>query len=168
MLPTSRLLPGVPVRWKSPYSVKQKRAYHRFLSGLERSNFCGERVRFLTLTTSKDGSYADLNRHFLALVKRLRRKFGSFEYCKIKTNEGNGVLHVVFWDAFDGWRYGCIHAYLSVLWMELHESPNVWCRALFGGFKRMANYVVCHYVAGQSLIKRLSWSWGWCKRGFVS
>lgn len=70
-----------------------------------------------------------------------------FQYMKVETSEGNGVIHALFHSAFskdsgltvwvkdaktDEYQltdkyYDAIHAYFSCLWKELHQSPIVWC-----------------------------------------
>lgn len=146
-------------KFKSTWSKKQKRCYHRILSGLKRADFKGDHVRFITLTSSDVSSYALLNRHFETLKKRIRRKFGRFEYVKVRTNEGYGVLHILYRGSFISQKW------LSYAWADIHFASIVWISKVRGSVKRIARYVVGQYVAGQSFL-RMSCSWGWVCRGF--
>jgi hypothetical protein len=82
-------------RWS--YTKKQRRAFHRCISGLLRAKGRLERIRFMTLTSSPQSDKEKLNYHFNLLVKRIEYTFGfKMEYWKVKTKEGYGVLHVLF------------------------------------------------------------------------
>jgi len=119
-----------------------------------------------------------LNRHFESLVKRIRRgyflseeerkrrkKIGQkirFEYCKVKTNEGKGVLHIVFRGEF------ILQTWLSKTWEELHGAKIVDIRQLQGDTRRIAAYLATQYLSLQNVsYTRMSYSFGWVCRGFV-
>jgi len=144
---------------RSPWSAKQKRAYQRLLSGLTRAKALGKKVRFMTLTSSPSSSWMELNNHFQVLRKRIERAFGKMDYMKFKTNEGYGVLHVIFVDAFIPQRW------LSRNWEEIHGAKIVDVREVRGE-KRLARYLISNYLVSQTFV-RMSWSWGWVFRGFV-
>jgi len=115
----------------------------------------------MTLTSSESGQFSALNRHFGVLVKRIRRHTRCrFEYFKIKTNEGFGVLHIVFQGSF------ILQRWLSDAWRSIHGAPIVDIRALYGSDRRLARYLVGGYLLKQSF-ERMSWSWRWVFRGFV-
>lgn len=83
------------------YTKKQKRSFQRLMSGLALGKNRNERLRFMTLTTSDEakslGFNKLLNNHFRTLKMRILRKYHfKMKYWKIRTNEGNGVLHIVF------------------------------------------------------------------------
>jgi hypothetical protein len=84
----------------------------------------------------------------------------------IKTEEGNGVIHMLFHSEWcESFRLDALHAWFSVNWAEIHEAPVVWiCRTY--GEKRLAGYLT-QYLASQEGDTRMSWSWGWVHRGFV-
>ena len=115
------------------------------------------------LTTGPDGSFEALVGHF----KRLRRAFENkfpryrFDYFNVKTYEGNGVLHMVW--AIKSERAAWIaQSWLSDEWKKIHGSPVVWVRRMTmegHHFKRVGRYLVQQYLAGQSAIARISWSW---------
>jgi hypothetical protein len=146
----------------SSWTKKQRRAYHRLLSGIKLAESRGVQLRFLTLTSSPSSDWTSLNQHFQALVKRIQRRFGfKLQYWKIKTNEGNGVLHIVFKGRFLPQKW------LSATWLALHGAKVVDIRQFRFGSRRLARYLVSNYLAKQSF-ERMSWSWGWVYRGFVS
>lgn len=143
------------------WSSKQKRGYHRILSGLKKQAILGRQIRFMTLTTANYRDFPMMNRHFQTLRYRIDRKFGKMQYFKTKTNEGNGVLHIVYAGNY------VPQSWLSRNWAELHGGSRIVdIRALKGSTKRIARYLVSQYVAGQSFIRN-SWSWGWVCKGFV-
>ena len=87
-----------------------------------------------------------------------------FEYCKIETSEGNGVLHVVYFGDYIPQRW------LSAAWGLIHRSRIVDVRAIARadrGALRLARYVVAQYCSGQSQFIRHDSSAGWVFRGFV-
>jgi len=141
-------------------SAKRKRAFHRLVSGFTRARSRGDRLRFLTLTTAVGGSELRLRRHFQLLRRRIERKFHfKAEYWGLRTNEGNGVLHLIFKGGFiPQW-------WLSEAWFSIHGASIVDIRVLRGSSRRLANYLVANYLCKQSF-ERMSWSWGWVFRGF--
>lgn len=74
-----------------------------------------EHIRFLTLT----GVGKHYRRWFNALRRWIRRNYGRFEYFCVRTDEGKGVLHIVF--------VGCYIPYeiLSEYWEKLTKHWNV-------------------------------------------
>jgi hypothetical protein len=141
------------------WSPKQRRAYHRIMSGYKMSQFCNDRLRFMTLTTSKEGRDNDLKRDFNALTKRVRRRYRRFEYVRVRTGEGNGVLHVLYRGSY------IPRAWLKEQWEDIHQSWNVDIRDT----KRYhCSYVVNQYLCGQSSFVRYSMTQKWVFRGFVA
>jgi hypothetical protein len=130
-------------------------------SGIKRALACGERLRFMTLTSAPWSSILELARHFNILTKRIRRKFGKFDYWRILTNEGFGVLHVVYRGSY------IPQAWLSMAWAEIHGAPIVDIREIKDTPKRVARYVVGHYLSHQTF-ERMSYSWRWVFKGFVT
>ena len=144
---------------RSTWSKKQKRAFHRLLSGLKRARALGKTVRFMTLTSSPTSKWRKINPHFQVLRKRIDRNFGKIDYIKFRTNEGHGVLHIVFVGPYipQGW--------LSRNWNEIHGAKIVDIRKV-NGEKRIARYLISNYLVTQTFV-RMSWSFGWVFRGFV-
>lgn len=122
----------------------------------------------MTLTTSDEArAYGlDINDSFQVLRKRLLRKYPvtGFHYWKLRTSEGNGVLHVIYSGPYIS------QVWLSDTWQQIHISHRVWLQELRGRGKRMTNYLMGHYLPAHDSYKtytRMSWSWGWVFRGFV-
>jgi hypothetical protein len=117
----------------------------------------------MTLTTAVGGDLRRLSRDFQVLRKRIEHRFRKrLEYWKINTNEGNGVMHIVFKGLF------IPQAWLSDAWRSIHGAKIVDIRALKNSSsKKLANYLVGNYLCKQSF-ERMSWSWNWVYRGFCS
>jgi hypothetical protein len=165
-------------RHSQGWSIKQRRYFQRFLSGIKAAEFRGEIVRFLTLTSCSSSNFAELNRHCENLVKRIRRgyflseeerqrrkrigKIVRFEYCKVATNEGYGVLHIIYVGEYIPQRW------LSKTWKELHGAEIVYIESLYRGSKGIARYLATQYLSLQNATyTRVSYSSGWVCRGFV-
>jgi hypothetical protein len=79
------------------YTKKQRRAFQRLMSDLTVGKSRRERLRFMALTSSPESKGRDLHADFRALKMQIYRKFHfKMKYWKIRTNEGNEVLHIVF------------------------------------------------------------------------
>ena len=152
-------VPCKPRNW----TTKQRRTYQRLLSGITRANNERRKLRVITLTSSleKRACQSEMGKAWQVLRKRIDRRFGmSLEYFRLRTSEGNGVLHIVFKGGF------IPHSWLKNAWNEIWKSPIVFIQAVRGE-KRLARYIVTHYMAGHRGFMRQSWSWGWVYRGFV-
>jgi hypothetical protein len=167
-------------RWT--YTKKQRRAFHRCISGLFRAKGRLERIRFMTLTSSPQSNRSKLNYHFNLLVKQIEYTFGfKMQYWKVRTNEGYGVLHVLF-RVIDNTlprkrkksvlvskrRRGFIpHSWLSKTWEEIHGAKVVEIHELKGKKteREITSYVVGNYVSKQP-IERMSYSHKWVCIGF--
>ena len=103
----------------SKWSKKQKRGFQRILSGFTRAKALGKNVRFFTLTSSPTSKWRQINPHFQVLRKRIERNYGKIEYIKFRTNEGYGVLHVLYTCPFIPQRW------LSRNWDEIHGAKIV-------------------------------------------
>jgi len=88
----------------------------------------------------------------------------TFNYHKVETNEGNGVLHIVYRGDY------CPYTWLSDNWMDIHNSWDVNIRLIRNNsndVRKASSYIVTQYVAGQkSSYVRSSHSWEWVFRGF--
>lgn len=116
-----------------------------------------------------DSAMRRLSKDWDLLIKRLRRELNltrrEFQYFKVTTREGGGVIHaVVRCDLFRAWTYSGVRLYIRQIWTELHDSPNIWFRKCFNS-KRLARYVVSQYVAGNDF-EHTGHSQNWCFRGF--
>lgn len=134
---------------------------NRIYSGLRKNQLMGKHQLFVHLTTW-DYPNRDLNDSFEVLKKRLIRKYGQFTYCKIKTNEGNGVLHI----AIAGLPY-ISQRWLSNQWKEIHGAPVVWISEINNAWST-ASYMVTHYMESQKCTyTRYSSSSDWLQRGYA-
>ena len=138
-----------------------------------------------------DYENGSLNNHFQVLRKRIKRyspyrlykegyisknkmakvykkeeyfKTFDFEYFKVETNEGNGVLHILYRGSY------LPYDFLVDNWQEIHNSWDVNIMKInLNDSKNAAGYVVSQYVGGQgSSYVRSSQSWKWVFRGFKS
>jgi hypothetical protein len=135
------------------------------MSGLTVGKSRSERLRFMTLTTSSEAKGRNLNADFRALKMRIFRKFHfKMKYWKIRTNEGNGVLHIVFRGKYIPQKW------LSEQWADIHRSPVVDIRSLYEtrkGLTGIVFYLVGNYLTKQSF-ERMSWGYSWVFPAFVS
>ena len=143
----------------SIWSPKQRRAYHRIMSGYKMSQFCNDKLRFMTLTTSNQGRDNNLRKDFIVLVKRIRRRYRRFEYVRVRTSEGNGVLHVLYRGSY------IPRAWLKSQWEDIHQSWNVDIRDTR---RYHCSYVINQYLCGQSSFVRYSMTQNWVFKGFVA
>ena len=150
----------------SRWTPKVRRWYQRLLSGATHHTSNGRVLRVITLTTAPSARDLELNSSFQVLKKRILRKWPCrFDYWKLRTSEGNGVLHII---------YSGIYipvAWLKRNWREVHGgSYIVYIQKLRGKRKRMVNYLMGHYLPShgeRGIYSRMSWSWGWVFRGFA-
>lgn len=91
----------------------------------------------------------------------LFKKF-SFEYFKVETNEGHGVLHIVYRGSY------LPHSWISSVWFEIHNSPIVNIKLLnYRDMIKTSCYIVSQYISSQKAsYVRSSQSWNWVFRGF--
>ena len=139
-------------------SRRIRRFYQRYFTGVG----VGGSLRFLTLTSS-DQAVAldyDIHRHFRALVMRLRRRWGRFEYMGVVEHKGGRKhLHLVFRGEY------MAQAQISAIWRKLHASPIVDIRAMYkvrGGARELAKYLA------EQALNRYWASYNWVFRGWVS
>jgi hypothetical protein len=152
---------------RSGWGPKARRWYQRVLSGVTHHQANRRRLRVMTLTTSPEGrARCELGASWGTLLKRIRRRWvlEGFEYWKLRTSEGHGVLHIIFSGPY------IPHAWLTRTWKEIHFSPVVYLQELRYRRKRLISYLMTHYLPAHdepSLYTRMSWSWGWVFRGFA-
>jgi hypothetical protein len=93
----------------------------------------------------------------------LFKKF-SFEYFKVLTNEGNGVLHILYRGSYLPYNF------IVDNWQDIHNSWDLNIKLIdLTDPKDSAGYVVSQYVSHQrSSYVRSSQSWNWVFRGFKS
>jgi hypothetical protein len=140
---------------------KRSRLYQRLISGIQFARYRNEKIRFMTLTSSPDSDPSQINRHFENLVKRIRRKFGrnSFEYCKIRTPEGQGgVIHCLFRGVY------IPQSWLSDNWNIIHKASIVDIREMYGE-RGIASYLMGYL--GHHSEYHMGFSRRWVFPGFV-
>jgi hypothetical protein len=91
---------------------------------------------------------------------KLGKKF-KYEYFRIRTNEGNGVAHIVYKGEF------LPYVWLVDNWLDLHNSWNIDIRLIKKDFKKQSRYIVSQYLSNQETSYiRSSQSWGWIIRAY--
>jgi hypothetical protein len=110
----------------------------------------------------KMGYLAPGQLHVFYPGKKLSDKL-RFEYLRVETFEGNGVLHVPYFGDYIPQKW------LSDTWKEIHGAWNVSVSARkMGDARRLAGYLLRQEVCGQDgYVGNTSWSWSWVFRGFV-
>lgn len=156
----------------SNYISRRKfcRLFHRMNTGLQLARNLRAYMRFMTLTSATTQKHK-LMRSFEILKKRIHRatyqkdhfhgfKFNRY-YC-LKTLEGNGVLHVIFWGRFIPQRW------LSKTWKQIHGAYRADIRACHTknrNVKGLVGYLLTQYLSDQP-IERMSYGWKWAWLGF--
>ena len=140
------------------FDRKVKRAFQRLCTGLSIGCNQGAYYRFMTLTTAK-GVDRDINKDFDVLKMRILRAkpgrdcFFGFKfnrYFKLKTAEGNGVLHIIYWGRF------IPQEWLSRAWSEIHQSSIVDIRSAYckrgQNVKGFVGYLLTNYLTKQPIL----------------
>ena len=146
------------VRWKNlDKNRRVRRFYQRYFTGVG----VGGRLRFLTLTSSDEAVVKgyDIHKHFRALVMRLRRRWGRFEYMGVVEIKGDRHhLHLVFRGEY------MAQVQLSAMWASIHKSPVVDIKAVYrarGGAQYLAKYLA------KEAVNRYWASYNWVFAGWV-
>lgn len=120
----------------------------------------GERCTFLTLTSpSAEMQNYPLETSLKVLIARIRKKFGNIEYYAVRTNEGNGVYHLLFFGPYipqkwisENWEQ------LRGAWsVDIREVGDIMCR------RRVSKYIIRQYLADQVALVRATMSRGWLR-----
>lgn len=167
--------------------AKRGRYYHCLASGMRWHK--NDEQYFLTLTSSPDSQslYKSFN-HFVKLVRMATPnslvkgdymsrndalkwfqkgdldKCLRFEYCKLQTSEGCGVLHIVF----AGSRIPI--KFIRAIWSHIHDAKQIVIKHIqkedADGNKRLKNYLMKQYLYGQDGFIRYSCSDDWIYPGY--
>lgn len=136
---------------------KQRRCFHRVISGLER----GGCIRMITLTSSTDAP-EDIQRSWRKFYMRAKRRGWIDGYVKIpeRTKDGKRHLHILYRGTY------IPHDVLSKMWEDIHKSRIVDIRQvkLKKGKYKIASYVAKYMT--KETAGRYSWSQGWVWKGF--
>ena len=83
-----------------------------------------------------------------------------FEYCAIRTNEGNGVVHMIALSP------KIEEQWLKKTWNKIHNgSYMVSIDELWGSTKKVVRYLMRHYIVSHNFI-RMSYSKHWVFKYF--
>ena len=136
----------------------QRRVYKRCRQGM--ASHDGERCSFLTLTSpNKESQNNPLEKSLNLLIKRIRHRFGNIEYYAVRTNEGNGVYHLLFFGPYIPQKW------ISEQWTQLRgawsvdirEVGDIMCK------RRVSKYIIRQYLADQVALVRATMSRGWLR-----
>lgn len=149
---------------------RQARAFHRMLTGLQIAQNNRAFMRFMTLTSIKYPK-RELKDGFDVLRLRIQRArierdgFHGFKFNRyfcIRTSEGNGVLHIVFWGRFIPQKW------LSSQWKDINGAHRADIRKVWDEKRRvggLVGYLITNYLTEQP-IERMSYGWRWAWLGF--
>ena len=139
----------------------------KIYSGIRKNQLLGNRMVFVTLTSSNEARYSCLNDDFQILKKRIVRKYlkddpTSLQYCKIETDEGNGVLHMVL-----KFKPYLPHQWLRSQWYDIHKgSDQIYIEEVDDAYG-VSQYIVSHYLGSQKCsYSRYSASRDWIASGY--
>jgi len=114
------------------------------------------------LSTAPGGSSDNLRKDFKRLRRKVEQKFQvKLDVFSVSTHEGFGVLHMI-WAIKSERAVWIPQAWLSETWEKLHGARIVWISRIKKNersIKRVSRYMACQYLADQSLLERMSWSW---------
>jgi hypothetical protein len=118
------------------------------------------------LTSSDTSNSVLLVEHFSHLRKKILRELGyQIDFFKVRTSEGNGVLHLI-WAIKDDKAVYISQEWLSNVWLSIHGAPVVWVKrmkATKSSVMNVGRYLTAQYFAGQNAIEQTSYSWKRCR-----
>jgi len=158
--------------FKTNEERRRARFWHRLFTGAE----AGDRLRFLTLNSSDESIVLriDILKSFSKLVKRIRRKYGEFEYFGVvacdETEPLREHIHVI------GKGKYMRQIELEDMWIGVHRSIKPYIEAVddvdaaaryIGKYLHMQSYHVHKYImsAGWVFPGWVSWS-RWFKSNY--
>ena len=148
--------------FKTNEERRRARFWHRLFTGAE----AADRLRFLTLNSSDESIVLgiDIRKSFSKLVKRIRRKYGEFEYFGVVACDKDEPLrehiHVICKGKF------MPQLELEDMWIDVHRSIKPYIEAVddVGG---AAGYIG-KYVHMQSYhVRKYIMSAGWVFSGWI-
>jgi len=154
------------------YDSKQKRCFHRAISGLKKLTLEGKRVVFITLTTAKNvnekgiknsltvNDRKRLNNDVSIFIKRLKRKNGNRAYFKVITNELYGVVHILY--------AGYIRKeWIRYNWKDIHGGSYIIYVTVMKNQLGLAHYMVQYLSEQKCSYTRIGYSANWLFPGAV-
>ena len=151
---------GEVIEFKTGKERREARFWQRFFAGAE----IGVELRFLTLNSSDESVVLgfDILDSFRKFVKRVRRKYGVFEYFAVVGEAVDEPLrkhmHVIFKGVYMPQRE------LEDMWVDVHRSIKPYIKKV-KSVKGAANYLA-RYMHQQSC-NRYIMSAGWVFKGWV-
>jgi len=156
--------------FKTDEERRKARFWQRFFTGAE----AADKLRFLTLNSSDESIVLgiDVRKSFSKLVKRMRRKYGVFEYFGVVACDENEPLrehiHVICKGEF------MPQLEIEDMWIDVHRSIKPYIEAVddvagaagyIGKYLHMQSYHVRKYImsAGWVFPRWVSWS-QWFRR----
>ena len=139
------------------------RFWHRLFTGAE----TGDRLRFLTLNSSDESIVLgiDILKSFSKMVKRIRRKYGKFEYFGVVAYDENEPLrehiHVICKGVFMPQRE------LEHMLIEVHRSIKPYIEAV-DDIGAAAGYMGKYMHSQSYRVRKYIMSAGWVFKGWVS
>ena len=149
---------GYSCRW----SKRQKCIFQRLTSWCKYKIYNNEQLLRVDLTSSLVSDPSKLKIHFDHLRKKVEREYSyKIDYFKVHTSEGNGVLHMI-WSIKSEQAVYISQKWLSAAWLSIHGASVVWIQRIKRSkfdVRRVSAYCCNQYLAGQSAIVRVSYSW---------
>jgi len=142
-------------------TFKKKRWRHRIMSGMKYAQIRKKKLYEMTLTTSNRAKFKDLHKDVDILFKRIRRRQPNIQYLMVRSDEINGVLHIVYCGA------NLYKPMIKKMWYQIHSSYIVEISTVRSE-KKITNYLLTHYLTGHTEkcnFSRLSYSKGWLPKG---
>ena len=137
------------------YDINQLNDHHRKLK---------QRIQRMTPLKMVQQGYIkakDLRRYYPDLD--IGQNLG-YEYFKVQTDEGNGVLHILYKGSYLPYNY------LVDNWQDIHNTWDLNIKKIGfnkGDIQRVSGYVVSQYLSSQtSSYVRSSQSWKWLFKGY--
>ena len=149
--------------FKTDEERRRARLWHRLFTGAE----AADKLRFLTLNSSDESIVLgiDIMKSFRKLVKRMKRKYGEFEYFGVVACDKNEPLrehiHVIRKGKF------MLQRELEDMWIDVHRSIKPYIEAV-DDVGSAARYIG-NYLNNQSCrVKKYIMSAGWVFKGWVA
>ena len=158
--------------FKTNEERRRARFWQRLFTGAE----AADRLRFLTLNSSDESIVLgiDILKSFSKLVKRIRRKYGKFEYFGVVAYDENEPLrehiHVICKGMYMPQRE------LEDMWIDIHRSIKPYIEAIddvgaaaryIGNYLNMQSYRVKKYIMSAGWVFKgwIAWS-KWFKKNY--
>lgn len=149
---------------------RQATTFHRLATGLQIARNQNAYMRFMTLTSAPTQKHTlrkslDILKKCIERATWKRDGFVGFKFNRyfcLRTAEGHGVLHIIFWGRYipQGW--------LKKTWKRIHGAEMVDIRACWTKRRNVSGlvgYLLENYLL-KNPIERMSYGWKWAWLGF--